>query len=579
MNTEIAKNGKDYSQLSKDDLIKIVEKLESRKKYGLIWDEEKVKEQFEKDAVNALPILKEVKGKEITDKNGGPVNILIEGDNYHALSVLNFTHQGKIDFIYIDPPYNTGARDWKYNNDYVDDSDSFRHSKWLSFMDKRLRLAKNLLKDDGVICVTIDDYELPRLWMNMEEIFGHDNHLGTLVIRNNPKGRMTKRKLSLVHEYALFFGKTSESFVRKLPVAPEDKTHNYQKDDDGNWYLQVNLRKQGVDSSAVNKAGKLSDRYYPIYFDPKTGQVSSIKKLPVEILPIDPTGQKRIWRRSKDVIDQMCKTGDLWVKKQATNGYQVYYKFRGGLEGQTPQSIWYDAEFSASEYGTSTLDKILGKREMFQYPKSPFAVMKSILSGTNDKDATILDFFAGSGTTGQAVLELNKQDGGGRRFILCTNNENNICDEVCYPRVKKVISGYKGAKDSDVKGLGGSLKYFKTKFVKDASNKDDFKIRITKECTEMLCLREGIFDEIKKTDDYRIFQQGDQILAVYYSLDRKALSDLKKELNKIDGDKIFYCFTLDPLGVDKSDFIGWNNVSLEPIPQKILDVYKQIYEY
>ena len=495
------------------------------------------------------------------------------------MSVLNFTHQGKIDFIYIDPPYNTGARDWKYNNNYVDDSDSFRHSKWLSFMDKRLRLAKNLLKDDGVICVTIDDYELPRLWMNMEEIFGHDNHLGTLVIRNNPKGRMTKRKLSLVHEYALFFGKTSESFVRKLPVAPEDKTHNYQKDEDGNWFLQVNLRKQGVDSSAVNKAGKLSDRYYPIYFDPKTGQVSSIKKLPVEILPIDPTGQKRIWRRSKDVIDQMCKVGDLWVKKQTTNGYQVYYKFRGGLEGQTPQSIWYDAEFSASEYGTSTLDKILGKREMFQYPKSPFAVMKSILSGTNDKDATVLDFFAGSGTTGQAVLELNKQDGGGRRFILCTNNENNICDEVCYPRVKKVITGYKGAKDSDIKGLGGSLKYFKTKFVTDASNKDDFKICITKECTEMLCLREGIFDEIKKTDDYRIFQQGDQTLAVYYSLDRKALSDLKKELNKIDGDKVFYCFTLDPIGVDKSDFIGWNNVSLEPIPQKILDVYKQIYEY
>ncbi len=570
---------KDYSQLSKEELLKIVEKLESRKKYGLIWDEEKVKEQFEKDAENALPVLKEVKGKEIKDKNNKPVNILIEGDNYHVLSVLNFTHQGKIDFIYIDPPYNTGARDWKYNNDYVEDSDSFRHSKWLSFMDKRLRLAKNLLKDDGVICVTIDDYELPRLWMDMEEIFGHDNHLGTLVIRNNPKGRMTKRKLSLVHEYALFFGKTSESFVKKLPVAPEEKTHNYQKDDEGNWYLQVNLRKQGVDSSATNKSGKLSDRYYPIYFDPKTGQVSSIKKLPVEILPIDPTGQKRIWRRSKDVIDQMCKIGDLWVKKQTTNGYQVYYKFRGGLDGQTPQSIWYDAEFSASEYGTSTLDKILGKREMFQYPKSPFAVMKSILSGTNDKDATILDFFAGSGTTGQAVLELNKQDGGGRRFILCTNNENNICDEVCYPRVKKVITGYKGTKDSDVKGLGGNLKYFKTKFVKNASNKDDFKIRITKECTEMLCLREGIFDEIKKTNDYRIFQQGDKTLAVYYSLEHKTLFELKKELNKIDGEKIFYCFTFDPLGLDKSDFRGWNNVSLEPIPQKILDVYKQIYEY
>ena len=578
MNTEIAKNGKDYSQLGKDELVKIVEKLESRKKYGLIWDEEKVKEQFEKDAENALPVLKEIKGKEISDKNSGPINILIEGDNYHALSVLNFTHQGKVDFIYIDPPYNTGARDWKYNNDFVEESDSFRHSKWISFMDKRLRLAKNLLKDDGVICVTIDDYELPRLWMNMEEIFGSDNHLGTLVIRNNPKGRMTKRKLSLVHEYALFFGKTSESFIRKLPVAPEEKTHNYQKDEDGSWYLQVNLRKQGVDSSATNKKGELSERYYPIYFDPKTGQVSAVKKLPVEILPIDPTGQQRIWRRSKDVIDQMFKAGDLWVKKQTKNGYQVYYKFRGGLEGQTPQSIWYDAEFSASEYGTSTLDKILGKREMFQYPKSPFAVMKSILSGTNDKDAIVLDFFAGSGTTGQAVLELNKQDGGGRRFILCTNNENNICDEVCYPRVKKVITGYK-SHNSDIKGLGGSLKYFKTNFIKKYSNGDDFKTRITNECTEMLCLREGIFDEIKKTDHYRIFQQGNKTMAVYYSIERKSLPTLKRELEKIDGDKTLYCFTLDATGLSKTEFANWHGITLEPIPQKILDIYKQIYEY
>jgi adenine-specific DNA-methyltransferase len=571
---------KDYSKLDKTELIKIVEKLESRKKYGLIWDEEKVKEQFEKDAQNALPVIKEIKGKEITDKDDSkPVNILIEGDNYHALSVLNFTHQSRIDFIYIDPPYNTGSTDWKYNNDYVDDSDSFRHSKWISFMDKRLRLAKSLLKDDGVICVTIDDYELPRLWMIMEEIFGYENHLGTLVIRNNPKGRMTQRKLSLVHEYALFFGKTEESFIRKLPVAPEDKTHNYQKDDKGEWYLQVNLRKQGVDSSAVNKNGKLSDRYYPIYYDPKTGQVSATKKLSVEILPIDPTGQKRIWRRSKDAIDQMYRIGDIWVKQQNKNGYQIYYKFRGGLEGQSPQSIWYDAEFSASEYGTRTLDEILGKRELFQYPKSPFAVMKSILSGTNNKNAIILDFFAGSGTTGQATLELNKKDNGNRSFILCTNNENGICEQVCYPRVKKVMTGYSDSKNSDIKGLGGSLKYFRTKFVKNTSNPDDSKLQITEQCTEMLCLRENIFDEVKSNHQFRIFQYGNRIMAAYYSLERSGLKDLKKELDKLEGEKILYCFTLDPLGLDKKDFKGWSGVALEPIPQKILDVYKQIYEY
>ena len=128
-------------------------------------------------------------------------------------------------------------------------------------------------------------------------------------------------------------------------------------------------------------------------------------------------------------------------------------------------------------------------------------------------------------------------------------------------------------------GIGGSLKYFKTKFIKKTANKDDLKIRITKECTEMLCLREGIFDEIKTTDDYRIFQKGNKILAAYYSLDRKMLSELKKELNKLEGDKTFYCFTLDPLGLNKKDFSGWKDVTVEPIPQKILDVYKQIYEY
>jgi adenine-specific DNA-methyltransferase len=564
----------DYSELGKEDLIKIIKKLESRKKYGLIWDEEKVKEQFEKDAENALPVLKEISSKEIIDKDASkPVNILIEGDNYHALSVLNFTHQGKIDVIYIDPPYNTGARDWKYNNDYVDEADAFRHSKWISFMYKRLVLAKNVLADDGVICVTIDDYEVSRLLMIMEEIFGENNHLGTVIIRNNPKGRMTNRKVSLTHEYAVFFGKSELSTIKKLPVAPEDKTHNYKQDDNGSWYLAVNLRKQGIDSTAINAKGKLSDRYYPIYIDPKSGKISVNKKYSVELLPIDPKGEKRIWRRGKDAIDEMCKKRDLWAKKVG-GGYQIYYKFRGGLEGQMPKSIWSDSKFSASEYGTQILASIMGARETFQYPKSPYAVMECIKAASGKKDATILDFFAGSGTTGHAVCELNNEDNGKRTFILCTNDEGNIATKVCYPRMKKVINGW-----GKNKGSGGSLKYFKTKFVKKQSNGDDFKTRITNECTEMLCLREGIFNPIKKTAHYRIFKQGNKILAVYYSLARTSLPVLKKELEKIDGDKTLYCFTLDPVGLSKTEFAGWRGVTLEPIPQKILDVYKQIYEY
>jgi len=197
----------DYSKLSKDELLKVVEKLESRKKYGLVWDEERTKEQFEKESKNALPVLKEVKGKEIITDPDKPINILIEGDNYHTLSVLNYTHQNKIDLIYIDPPYNTGNRTWKYNNCYVDKEDSYRHSKWLSFMKKRLRLAKNLIKDDGVIVVTIDDYEIFQLGMLMDEIFGEENRLANVVVLNKKSGRTTDAFFATCHEYYLFYAK------------------------------------------------------------------------------------------------------------------------------------------------------------------------------------------------------------------------------------------------------------------------------------------------------------------------------------------------------------------------------------
>ena len=154
---------KDYSQLSREELLKRIEKLESQKKYGLVWDEERVKEKFEKDSENSLPVLREVKNKEIKGRKDEATHILIKGDNYHALSVLNYTHQGKIDVIYIDPPYNTGSEDFKYNDEFVDEDDSYRHSKWISFLNKRIRLAKNLLKDDGVIFISIGEDEYAQL--------------------------------------------------------------------------------------------------------------------------------------------------------------------------------------------------------------------------------------------------------------------------------------------------------------------------------------------------------------------------------------------------------------------------------
>jgi len=563
----------DYSSWSKEDLIKKINALEKRKKYGLVWDSKREPEKVVLDCQKELPVLKEINKNEISSHKDDTNHILIEGDNYHALSVLNYTHEKAIDFIYIDPPYNTGATDWTYNNNYVDASDPYRHSKWLSLMSHRLKLAKDLLRDTGIICVTIDDNELPRLWCLLEEIFKEQNHLGTLVIRNNPKGRKTERKVSLIHEYALFFGRTSAAKIQKMAIAPEDKTHNYVKDKDGTWYLPINLRKQGVDSLAVNKAGKTSDRYYPVYYDPNTGQVSTKVKLPIRILPIDSHGAKRIWRRSKDVIDEMYYASDLWYQK-TRYGDQIYFKFRGGLDGEPPESIWYDAKYSASEYGTQILDSIMGSREMFQYPKSPFAVMDCIKIATTQKDAVILDFFAGSGTTGQAVLELNKEDDGKRQYILCTNDENNICTKICYPRIQRVMQGYKNPNGETVEGLGGNLKYYKTGFV-PAAPTDKNKELLTKQSVEMLTLKEGTFEKVTENPSYVIYGNTDKYTGIIF--DQLSFAEFKKAVAKVNKPICLYIFSLadEDFSDDFSDMKGL--VKICSIPEAILRVYRRIF--
>ncbi len=562
-----------------EELEKELRSIKKQKKYGLVWEDKP--EQIVEDCKLNVPILRLKEKKKgidpsITTDKTKDENILIEGDNYHALSVLNYTHKGKVDFIYADPPYNTGARDWRYNNDYVDGEDPYRHTKWISFMYKRLELARNLLKEDGVICVTIDDYELPRLWMLLEGIFGYENHLGTVAIRNNPKGRMTNRKISLVHEYAVFFGKSSKSKIHKAPENPEDKTHNYIKAEDGTWYLPVNLRKQGVDSLAVNKKGNLSDRYFPIYINSKTGEISVTKKFDIELFPIDQNGEKRIWRRGKEAIEAMFNSKDLWFK-ETKQGPQIYFKFRGGLEGRMIQSLWLDTKYSASEYGTQDLDEILGKREVFPYPKSQHAIIESIIAGTANQEAVILDFFAGSGTTGHAVLDLNKQDDGNRRFILCTNNENNICEEVTYERVRRVMTGFKDKKGEKVEGLGGNLRYYKTDLVyieRLHNTPDQAKSKLTYQAGEMVGLRENTLNEVEKNDWWQIFEGCGKTTAIYFKEDKQKLQDLVDLLDKKKQAVALYIFSWGK-NEYKSEYSS-ENIRIEDIPEPILEVYKEI---
>jgi len=424
-----------------------------RQKFGLVFEEHK--EEIDEKLETHTPVLQE--DKSLFINSGRTINFLIEGDNLAALTLLRKTHFEKLKVIYIDPPYNTGAKDWKYNNDYVGNDDRYRHSKWISFLKSRLVIAKELLADDGIICITIDDYELPNLWLLMDEIFGEDNNLGVATIRNNPKGRMTKTKLSQVHEYAIFYGRTQKAFIKKLPVMPEDKSHKYIKDVDGRYYVKVNLRKQGVDSEAIKPNGALRDRYFPIYFDLATQRISATEKLPIEILPIDNNGNKRIWRRSQEGVNKLYEAGDLFCTK-IKNSYQIHFKFRGGLDGEVPKTIWYDSTFSASEYGTNIINEVLG-REKFQYPKALPAVIYALKCCSDLDDVTVLDFFAGSGTTGHAVMEMNKEDGGTRQFILCTNNDNKICREVTFERIKRVI---------EKENYEASLKYQKIEFLPTA---------------------------------------------------------------------------------------------------------------
>lgn len=555
---------KDYSNLTKDQLLEVIEKLEGKKKYGLVWDEERVPEKVVTDCQDKLPVLTEVKGKEITTDENEPTHILIEGDNYHALSVLNYTHKGKIDLIYIDPPYNTGKADeFMYNDKYVDINDGYRHSKWLSFMNKRLLLAKNLLTDNGIIFLAIDDNEIAQLKLLCSQVFGEENFIAQFIRKNKAGAGHDSGQIAIEYDYMLCFSKNKNEVTFEKEILDVENDSKYKLEDKhithrGKYYLR-DLDYKGSYSASSD---------YPLQTPDKT-----------EIYAGGKFGKPNTWRWSKDKVKWGVEN-DYIVFKQVKNQWKAYikqYQFVDNENNLRERTLPYRAliQFLNSE-GSQELNNIV-QQNIFKFPKST-ALIEFCINLIPKKNITILDFFAGSGTTGHGVLKSNSKDDGKRNFIICTNNENNICEEVTYQRINKVIKGYKDLKGKNIEGIKGNLKYFKTSFVSNNRNKDQLKIDITKRCTEMLCLKEGIFNLLKEEADYKIFQQGNRYLAVYYDFANASLDVLKEEMNILKGDKILYCFTVDNHGLDKANFRGWKNIRLEPIPQKILDVYKKIFK-
>lgn len=534
-----------YDNLSRDQLIDKIEKLE-KERYGLVWEDKE--EDVAKRCDSELPLLKEDCTKEIVCDKSLPYNIIIEGDNYHSLYALSFTHKKSIDVIYIDPPYNTGNNDFIYNDSYVDKTDQFRHSKWLSFMSKRLRLAKNLMSKRGLIFISIDDIEFAQLKLLCDSIFFENNFVVDL-IWNSRKSVSNDTIISMNHNHTLIYAKDIETIQKNKQQyrlrSNKDKFSNPDNDPLGDWTADP--------FDAPNIRPNLT---YPI-LNPNTGKVY-----------YPPKG--RCWRTTENEYKRFLSEGRIVFGKTGKAKPQLKrYFFEAVEKGIVSKSIWDDVGTTTN--GTQELEKLFGEKK-FNNPK-PVSLILKILELASFEDSTILDFFAGSGTTGHAVLKLNKEDGGNRKFILCTNNENNICTEVTYPRIEKVIKGY-----SDVGGIPANVKYYTQTFIPVITSDND-KRELVNRSTEILCVAEDCFEKVRERDnqsDYSVFKNAKKQMAIIY--DEESIGDCIEYLNthKVECETVIYVFSYDHT-YDVEDFAGLNiTFSVKPIPEAIINVYRKI---
>ena len=438
-----------------------LEKDVGAKKYGLVFEEHR--EEIDEVLATHTPVLTE-DGSLFID-NGGQMNFLIEGDNLASLQLLEKTHKGKIDLIYIDPPYNTGSKDFIYDDTFVDKTDLFSHSKWLSFMKSRLKIAKNLLTERGAIFISIDDNEQAQLKVLCDEIFGVENFITCLIWSAGRKN--DSKYISVSHEYMLCYVKSisylQEKGVlwkqRKQGIDDIYKEYEFLKKRYKNdykamsselkaWYKLLPDNHPARNHSHYNCIDERgvyfpSDISWPGGGGPKYEVLHPITQKPVRV-------PNRGWvyptpERMQEIIAQnLVHFGDDETSVPCRKTYLA------DNESSTPYSVFYKDGRAA----TKRLRSLMGDN-VFQNPKDE-EIIKNIIDFSALNTSIVLDFFAGSGTTGHAVMKLNAEDGGTRRFILCTNNENNICREVTYERIKRVI---------DKEGYAASLKYFKVDYI------------------------------------------------------------------------------------------------------------------
>lgn len=465
--SEIKKNITDEKILTN---LSMIENELTKKKYGLIWEEHE--ERVDKELETQIPTFEEIKDKEIVSNPDEKFNFLLEGDNLHSLYLLEKTHKEKIDVIYIDPPYNTGNNDFTYGDETLSKEDEYKHSKWLSFMERRLKIAKQLLSEKGILAISIDDHEQSQLKMLCDDIFDELNFISCIPRRTKSSGKTTNN-ISLNHDYLLLYEKKHNE-APIIGIKHNDDGYKFEDqfvETRGKYKLN-----QTLDYDSLSYSSSLD---YPIEYNNEKIYPGGDYEKYIQRKNGNFKRADWAWRWSKDLFEFGLNNGFIVFKKGKNGKTRIYTKTylnakieKNGQNSYVVQTInrvkpLSSIELVSSEYSNDIAKKELTnifKNSIFDYPK-PTSLIKILMKIYNKKNAIVLDFFAGSGTTGQAVLELNKEDNGKRKFILCTNNENEICEKITYQRLKTIITGFRKDNSKYSDEIQSNLKYYRCTYI------------------------------------------------------------------------------------------------------------------
>lgn len=570
------------NNLNEQQLRRLLVEHLTKQKLGLYWEANAIKRDQALNANLVLPHL--VPEWSHLDEQQSPTrNLIIEGDNYDSLRLLQATHRGRIRVIYIDPPYNTGNQDWVYNDNYVGKNDRWRHSQWLEFLYRRLTLARDLLTPDGVILVSINDENRARLELLMDEVFP-GRRLGSLAWRTKDTGNDLGQRFSHVHEHVLvyanpqfrFNGRATDQAKFRNPDndprgnwAPRPMSTNktlyerqntyypiqdpstgywYPCDPDGVWRFaseSIIGAGQKLRSETIEELIRLRYIYFPpckpedvLLFDSYENLIAAIREgrgpiSPKKKTPLLREGLPNLeWWVGKPIATGRPSRKDFWDSKPEAERVAPLGSWIAGIN----ETVEFDVEdedaapeilrSTRGGIATEEVKEVLGSK-VFQHPK-PLLLIKNLLMQATRPDDTVLDFFAGSGTTGQAVLELNAEGGGNRSFILCSSTEandkqpdKNLCREVCAERMRRVMQGY-----ADKPGLGGHFAYLQTNLIERADV--NFEVQ-PEQAFQLLSLREAHTAAVASNDDIqRIASNGDLDVLLCTKVTKAAIKQLRQ---------------------------------------------------